>query len=191
MSAFGLIVAPAAARIVERIDQDVKTIYDLARRRDKSKDIYAFDGIPSYTIHSLLTDIDSFVFETRSCCELIEKLIKQISRHFKKYSPAVFTEEIPDERWLKSGWYEDLRSIRIAIFHHTAAYVDVDVSDESKYDLLSPRENIHDYEKIQNFFRLSDLVDIEKGFREDALHLRDYIVNKIESVDLVGSERIR
>ena len=177
--------------IVERINQDVKTIYDLAGRRDKSKDIYAFDGIPSYTIHSLLTDIDSFVFETRSCCELIEKLIKQISRHFKKYSPAVFTEEVPDERWLKRGWYEDLKSIRIDIFHHTASYVDIDVSDESKYDLLFPRENIHDYEQSQKFFRLSELANIEKGFGEGAMYLQDYIINKIDSVDLVESERIR
>ena len=163
----------------------------MARKRDKSKDIYAFDGISPRTVHSLLIDIDSFVFETRSCCELIEKLIKQISRHFKKYFPGIFQEEIPNEWWVKNEWYEDLRNIRIDIFHHTAPYVDIDISDEPKYDLLFPREDIHNYEQSQNFFSLSNLISMNKGFREGAMYLQDYIIKKIDSVELIGSENIK
>lgn len=167
--------------IINRINDEVASIYKLIKNRDKTKDAYAFEIDPKL-VHSLLVDVDSFIFELRSCCELIEKLIKAISRHFKKFNAKEFAEELPSAGWSQDNWYADLRNLRIDIFHHTAPYVDVDVTCEQRYDLLFCKENIKDYRKSKNFTRLSEIVDIYKGFTSGICLLQKYIVNKINQL---------
>ena len=167
--------------VIDRINEEVDSIYKLVKKRDKTKDEYAFEINPKL-IHSLLVDIDSFIFELRSCCELMEKLIKAISRYFKKFNAKEFTEELPIAGWSQDNWYRNLRNLRIDIFHCTAPYVDVDISCEQKYDLLFCKENIKDYKKSKNFTRLSEIVDIYKGFNSGIFVLQKYIVNKINQL---------
>jgi hypothetical protein len=107
-------------------------------------------------------------------------LIKRLSRHYKKYSSGIFKEELPDKLWLKSEWYGKLRKVREAIFHGSAPYVDIDISNEPQYDLLFPLENIHDYNGSDKYFRFSDVEQIRKDFGESIVYLQDYIVGKIE-----------
>lgn len=175
--------------IHSRLSKEISEIYKIVDNRDKSKDVYAFEGLSSDLIHCLLIDVDSFIFELRSCCELMGKLVKQVSRHFKKISPDIFAEEIP-EGWIKSEWYERLRDLRVDVFHHTAPYVDVDISEEDKYDLLFPKRNIHDYKQDQEFFRLSDLNKIAKGFNEGIGILQSDLVGKITSLRVSGTHHV-
>lgn len=168
--------------IIQRINKKISVIYDLVRKRNKSKDMYAFQGISPEVIFSLLIDVNSFIYELRSCCELTEKLIKRISRHYKKYSSGTFKKELPNKLWLKSDWYGKLRKFREEIFHGSAPYVDIDISNEPQYDLLFPLENIHDYSQSNQYFRFSDVEQIRKGFGEGIVYLQDYIVEKIEQL---------
>lgn len=168
--------------IIDRINEEANSIYKIVKDRDKTKNGYAF-AIEPRLIHSLLVDIDSFIFELRSCCELMEKLIKTISRYFKKFNAKEFTEELPSTSWSQSKWYTELRNLRIDIFHHTAPYVDIDISNEPKYDLLFCKENIKDYSKSTNFSRLSEIANIYKNFNSGILALQKYIVIKINKLN--------
>lgn len=164
--------------IKKGISEKTELLYDYVRHRDRKQDRYALN-VPENITHNLLIYVDSFIFELRSCCELMEKLIKMISRRFKKFAKEEFTQELPIEDWLGAEWYKKLHKLRIDIFHHTAPYVDVDITHEPKYDLLFCKENIHDYNKSKNFTRLSEIFKIYDDFRRNILPLQGYIISKV------------
>jgi len=167
--------------IRKRIHQERGLLYDYVANRKRAKDRYAFH-IPENIKHGIIIDVDSFIFELRSCCELIEKLLKKILRHFKKYNEKRFMKELTAKKWFGSKWYKELKELRIAIFHHTAPYIDIDITDELNYDLLFCKENIHDYDKSSNFFRLSQIFKIYDAFGKNIFPVQKYIVNKINEL---------
>ncbi len=165
--------------IRKRIHQERELLYDHVAHRNRAKDRYAFD-IPENIKHGIIIDVDSFIFELRSCCELIEKLLKKILRHFKKYNEKQFMKELTAKKWFGSKWYEELKELRIAIFHHTAPYIAIDTTHEPKYDLFFSKKKICDYDKSNNFFPLSGILKIYNAFFKKIFPLQNYIVGKIK-----------
>lgn len=72
--------------VVERVNAGWRALYaEVQEFHDENvfedgKEAYAM-LVNKKTLYSLLADIDSFLFETNSCCELMGRLLKELHEH--------------------------------------------------------------------------------------------------------------
>lgn len=171
--------------IVKRINEEkerlISCVYNGNKDNDNN-DRHSLD-VPNDIKYPLLIDIDSLIFELRSCCELMEKAAKKLSRYLKNvFKINLSVAELPQKQWLSANWYKRLKEIRKDIFHYSTPYLDIDISNEQQYDLLFPTAHMNDYSTKTKFFRLSEITKIYDGFKQDSTYLEKYIINQISQL---------
>lgn len=155
--------------IVRRINKEKERLapYIYNRNKDNDNNDKCSLDIPIEIKYPLLIDIDSLIFELRSCCELMEKAAKKLSRYLKNvFKRNLSVAELPKKQWLSANWHRKLKEIRKDIFHHSTSHLDIDISNEP-YDLLFPTVHTNDYSTKTKFFRLSEIIKIYDGFKQD------------------------
>lgn len=168
--------------IIKRINKEKGRLAPYIYNRNRDNDKYSLD-VPNEIKYPLLVDIDSLIFELRSCCELMEKAAKKLSRYLKNvFKINLSVAELPQKQWLSANWYKRLNEIRKDIFHHSTPYLDIDISNEQQYDLLFPTEHMNDYSTKTKFFRLSEIIKIYDGFKQDSTYLEKYMINQISQL---------
>jgi hypothetical protein len=133
-------------------------------------------GVPGYAFpiaddlkYSLLTDIDSLLFELNSACDLMCDFVKALYSHVRK--PIRKSKVGPEiVRILKSAghdpcWFRSLDSNRNFFMHEGAPYIAVDVSiGDQACDLIIMKQNLKTFDDPKKFIMLSELDKIVRGF---------------------------
>lgn len=170
--------------ITKRINSDWRLLYSETQKFgdeyvfEKNKDGYAVPVKPE-VLNQLLVDIDSFLFETNSCCELMKKFLYEIHKHYGEEIPRNEIGSILQKILIDNGqnpnWFRLLASRRNFFIHEGAPYVSIDISNKHP-DLLIMKENLKTFTNHKKFFRLSDFDSIIKGFSEAIVLLQEYII---------------
>lgn len=177
--------------IIERVNKECKEIWDITKKRDKEGDYWnGHQGralvLDDELIYNLIFDLDSLMFELKSCLELMRQFLlqiydvsnskishKQINNEFKN---IILRDDI------NATWYDDLEKHRRFFIHQGVPYIAIDLTNEGiNYDLIIMKENLKKFDNRKKFLLLSDLNKIVNGFLKarGALqrHIIDYINN--------------
>lgn len=171
-------------RIIQRINSGWHTLYSEIKSYDEK---YVFStGKEGFALpvndnvkFQLLIDIDSFLFETNSCSELMAEFFFQLLRHgnipCKKDKTGEKIKKILTENGQNPDWFVLLDKERNFFIHNAAPYIAIDISREPP-DLLIMKENIKDFSDPKKFIKLSELDQIVKGFWEAKNILRKHLI---------------
>jgi hypothetical protein len=171
-------------RIIQRIKSGWHTLYSEIKSYDEK---YVFStGKEGFALpvndnvkFQLLIDIDSFLFETNSCSELMTEFFFRLLRHrnipCKKDKAGDKIKIILTENGQNPDWFVLLDKERNFFIHNAAPYIAIDISREPP-DLLIMKENIKDFSDPKKFTKLSELDQIVKGFWEAKNILQKHLI---------------
>jgi hypothetical protein len=170
--------------IVKRINAGWKALYQETMNYgdecifEPGKEGYA-TPVKAETINSLLIDIDSFLFETNSCCELMTTFLGEIYKlrgeEIKKEDIVKKLRKILIENGQNPNWFIFFDKDRNFFIHEGAPYVAIDISDDTP-DLLIMKENLKSFNDPKKYSRLSELDAVVKGFSEAIGALRNHMI---------------
>lgn len=154
--------------IVCRLKKNTKEFLNHVSKRDNNNDGYAFKA-DEWLVYKILIDIDSFLFEINSCCELMRKLVEKIMKYIgiSNFEFASFVNKICKENKHDISWFSLLGKERNRFIHDNAPFFDIDISNEKEqeYDFLIQKENLYEYKDSDKFIRLSEFDTILNGFK--------------------------
>ena len=153
--------------IIYRLNKNTAELLSHVSKRNKKNDKYAFE-VNEWLVHKILIDIDSFLFEINSCCELMRELVEKIMGYLGAidFDFVSFVRSISEENKIDTMWFTLLNTERNYFMHNYAPYIDIDISDASKYDILIQKENLHEYLDIEKFIRLNEFDTIVQNFQK-------------------------
>ncbi len=169
--------------VIDRINKETKRLFKFTKKHQPKhifiidKNGYAFPD-PSNSKYNcinnlkykLIADIDSFLFELNSLCELMMKLFERLYEHAEKNLPeknaGLSIKAILEEAGGNSNWFTFLDDHRNTFIHEATPYLAIDISESDNYDLLIMKENIKRFVDPEIFIRLSELNDIVQGFSQ-------------------------
>lgn len=167
--------------IIERINRNTKKLYAVMQKRDKSKDQYGYQPKDVNLPYELLIDINSFLFEIFAGLELLETMEKGVLRKLLRVRIKDRSiKEILTSAQKSTKWYDFLKRNRDHFSHSGMSWIAVCLDSEPIYDLLILKRNVKTYENPDDYFRLSELVDVLRGFKEAAFAVQDYMVSEIK-----------
>ncbi|MGQ3480837.1 hypothetical protein [Paenibacillus sp. TY11] len=117
----------------------------------------------------LLIDIDAFLFEINSCCELFSQYIYEfytaigISIHKDKTGQEL--ARILRVASSDTAWFRVLDESRNFFIHNGAPYIALDITDEKNMNIIIMKENLKSFENSRKYITLHDLVNIREGFK--------------------------
>ena len=133
-------------RINKRVNEDVKELYTVMKKHE-TKHIttlqkrgvgYQIDNELKY---QLLIDIDSLLFETNSCTELMQKFLVKVYQHLDltigSNNIGWEIRKLLTKKGQNVSWFVDLDVNRNFFTHEGSPYLAVDITDPINYDLLS------------------------------------------------------
>lgn len=170
------------AIVINRMNKNILKLYEQIRERDKSKDKYAMP-VPDEITYTLITDIDSFLFEMSSCLELLDNYAKKVLRKVcgKKIPKKFYIDSVLQEHG-KGKWPELLQKTRNHFVHQAAPWIAVCVDKEPSYDLLIMKQNLHDFNDTDQFLRLTDLNKISKKFTKTIDLVAKHLEQEVKSI---------
>ena len=179
-------------RVARRLRERTETLFEAARRNQTPEHISSEEhegvalAIDPELLYETLVDIDSFLFEVNSACELLTTFSGQI---WKRIGLDIQGERVGGEiRKILTGakqdtqWFIDLDGARNFFIHEGAPFMAVDVSAR-EYDLLIMRENLDSFQDSRKFVRLSQLDQIASGFGAAKTVLRDHLTEQLDSLN--------
>ncbi|MGG3283604.1 hypothetical protein [Paenibacillus solani] len=132
----------------------------------------------------LLIDIDAFLFEINSCCELLSKFIIEL---FKAKGQSIdqgqvgrLQARILRDSGIDASWFKQLDDSRNFFIHNGAPYIAVDVTNKPSYNLIIMKENLKVFDDLDKFLTLTTLVSIRDGFLESLPALQKYLIEFIK-----------
>ena len=174
--------------IVDRINQEAIKLYSRYKNVDskyvyeKNKEARAFNVDDELT-YSLIIDINSLLFETNAVWELIKNLIQNVYHHFNFDIPGNLGKHTQSllRAQIDQGWFDFMDKNRNYFLHEGTPYIAVDLTnaDQSKYDLLIMKENLHHFEDKEKYIALSEINNMVRGFFEARMIVRDHLIKKI------------
>ena len=164
--------------IIKRINNNAVNLYKEVAKRDKTQDHCGYKpkgGIE----YELLIDINSFLFETHAGLKTLEALGRKILRKCSKIKIGPkdpFLRNILIDAKKSAAWLDQLSMDRGHFAHAGMPWIAVCLDNEPKtYDLLIMKKNLKEFDNPDNFFRLSDLGAIHRGFGEAAMAVQNYL----------------
>ncbi|MHA2062189.1 MAG: hypothetical protein ACW963_07880 [Candidatus Sifarchaeia archaeon] len=179
--------------IVKRLNTDWEKlkdkITDIGQKYVSSEDRHGYAyKLDDEITYNLLIDIDTFLFEIDSCCELITAFIGQIYNHIgiqiSKNKFGTELKKIIEKEGKDTGWFEALQRHRNLFIHEAAPYIAIDFTeaDKGSYDLIIMKENLKTFKDEDKFIRLLEEFDyISKGFTESKEVLKRHVVNLLSA----------
>jgi len=173
-------------RIIQRInsgwDELFKNIQNFSDdnvfERGIDKRSYAIQ-VDADLIYPLLLDIDSFLFETNSCSELLGLFLHltylQIGKESNEKKIGLELKKILSQHGNDISWFQLLDKERNLLIHKVAPYIAIDISS-SVPDLIIMKENLHSFDDPNKFILLSELNKIVSGFSEAIMILQEHII---------------
>jgi hypothetical protein len=173
------------ARVVARINDEARALYTTARTHDpnhlftKGRQGCAL-RVDNDLKYQLISDIEAFLFEVNSCAELMERLVAQIFSHTGRPSTDCDVRRAIRGAHVARGvnvrWFGLLDKNRNFVAHEGACYLAIDVSDDTRWELLIMRENLVDFDDPSKYFTLADLSVIAQGFVNAKGVLRELLI---------------
>jgi hypothetical protein len=178
--------------IIERVNKQCDELWDITKKRDREVDYW--NGHHGHALvlddqlkYNLIIDLDSLIFELKSCLELMNQFLlqiyevsnvkishKQINNEFKN---IILQDDI------NATWYDDLEKHRIFFIHRGAPAIAIDLTNEGEYyDLIIMKENLKKFDNNSKFLLLSDLNKIVYGFLKARGALQQYIIKCLENI---------
>lgn len=169
---------------VERVNSGWRALY--AEVQEFQDDNIFKDGKEAYAmlvkkklIYSLLADIDSFLFETNSCCELMGKLLKELHEHNGKpinCEPGKFLAKLLVQNGQEKDWFLLLDKQRNFFIHDGAPYLAIDVTTAAP-DLIIMNENLKVFNDPKKYTKISELSKIVEGFSNAKNILQEHLMS--------------
>lgn len=133
----------------------------------------------------LLIDIDAFLFEINSCCELfgqyIYELYTAIGISINKDRTGQELARILRVASSDTAWFRILDESRNFFIHNGAPYIALDITDEKNMNIIIMKENLKSFEDSKKYITLHDLVNIRKGFKKSIQLLQDHLITCVSS----------
>jgi len=177
-------------RVVARLNASVQRLFEIARQ-DHTPDHLSTEEcegfalrVPFDLLYDLLIDVDSFLFELSSACELIEKfagMMWEKMGEVPRDSAGREIQRILSAAGQDTGWFVDLSNARNFFIHEGAPFVAVDPSG-AQYDLLVMRENLRSFRDSTKYRRLSQLNQMAAGFQEAKSIIQQHFIRKLDSL---------
>ena len=175
--------------LVRRLNSGWKKVIDKVKNIDpkyistENMQGYAYPLGDNIT-YNVLLDIDSFLFEIDSCCELITAFIRLIyDRIGIRLSQEKIGEKLRDvikNEGKDVAWFGILQRDRNIFIHEAAPYIAIDLSEANKdsYVLIIMKENLKEFTDDNRFIRfISDFNRISRGFTESKKVLQTHVVD--------------
>jgi len=178
--------------IIERINLECRELYKIVRNRQNGKYVFTKtqEGralkVDRDLLFKLLVDIDSFLFESNSCCDLMKEFIKDVYEcagnmlDDKEVNNLIRT--LITNNGGNPNWFVELDNHRNFFIHEGAPYIAVDLSNESQYEILIMKENIKVFDDEKKYVRLSQLIQISKGFIQAKGFIQQHLINYINNL---------
>ncbi|MCH8034981.1 MAG: hypothetical protein IH950_14640 [Bacteroidetes bacterium] len=170
--------------VKNRINLDCVELYETVKNADPkyeytpTKRGYAFDIKDDLKLN-ILIDIDAFLFELNSCCELIGNLLKALYEHVGKpitKAPGLVLKDILKNAGIDTGWFIDLDYHRNFFMHSGAPYIIVNITNAPRCDLIITKENIKTFDNQEKFLQLSDIDNIFQGFLQSKPIIQESLI---------------
>jgi hypothetical protein len=133
--------------------------------------------------YNLIIDIDAFLFETKSCGDLIIKFLKEVYNHI---GIPFKTEEVREryknviENQIGCDWLKTLVRYRNFFVHEGTPYVAVDITNPSIPSLIIMKKNLKKFGSSRHFITISEVIDIVQGFYDSLPLLQNDILSIVE-----------
>lgn len=170
--------------IIKRINTNWQLMYEETKKYDNKytyqngKEGYAIP-INRELINSLLIDIDSFLFEVNSCCELIKifygEIYKLLGKELSTNDLGRGLFQILTQSGHNANWFSLLDKERNFFIHQATPYIAIDISTDNP-DLLIMKENLKRFNDPEKFTRLSELDMVVKGFSQAIMILQEHLI---------------
>jgi hypothetical protein len=172
--------------IKKRLNEGTAKLFTKIKKDHKSKHVFTQlqEGsalpVDDDRKYGLLADIDALIFELNSVYELMAELFqilhKYVEKPIKKGEVRKKIKRILRNDGHDTKWCEKLSNHRKFLIHRVAPYLAVDLSHEpEKYELLVMKNNLHAFDNPREFFTLSELITIDKDFKNAKLILQKYL----------------
>jgi len=178
--------------IFERVSKECSEIWDITKKRDKEVDYWnGHEGralvLDDELTYNLIIDLDSLMFELKSCLEIMRRFLIEIYKLTnKKINHKQINNEFKDiiqHNAMNATWYDDLEKHRTFFIHLGAPYIAIDLTNEGKYyDLIIMKENLKKFDNRRKFLLLSDLNKIVNGFLKARGALQKHIIDYINNL---------
>ncbi len=138
--------------------------------------------------YHLLIDIDSFIFELNSCCDLMLDFLFQtyilIGRKIEREEIGRELRKIIEKEGSNADWFIELDTHRNTLIHKIAPYIAIDISNGLQFaDLIIMKENLKLFDDQKKFIRLSDLDRIVHGFLNARVILQSHLIEDIKKLN--------
>lgn len=150
---------------------------------------YAFTLQDKELAYELLLEMDSFVFETRSLCEIMGKFLVAL---FRALFDSTVTEpelqSLLSTAGIDTRWIAELRENRKLFFHETAPWLAVQVQLENLIlDPIFLKKQTTTFD-LDDFVDFATLREIYEGFVSSATELHRYIMEQIRLHESTAGE---
>lgn len=136
--------------------------------------------------YCLIADINAFLFETNSCVELMERLCAKIFSHAglpsSKCDVRLALKKALAEQGLDFMWFPLLDKSRNFVAHDGTFYLEIDISDSQNWELLILKNSPVEHDDLGDYFTLSELADIAKGFVKAKIVLQEILIEAFQGV---------
>ena len=128
--------------------------------------------------YKLTIDIDSFLYETVSVCELLEKYSDYIFDKIlnNKIDVIRFFEQMFREASIDTAWHSLLGKHRNAYIHNTSLFFDIKLTDNGDFEDIILNDYYHNKKKE---FSFKELNNIFQGMRTLLLLVGDSLLKSI------------
>jgi len=172
-------------RVAQRIMQECYEVY-VAAKEHRPEHVftevsqgYAFP-LKDDLKYRLIADIDSFLFESNSCWELMRKVFRLIRAHVGRPvadGSAGLTDELKRALGgVGQQWFSWLDRHRNFVAHKGTPYLAIDVTNDDEWDLLVMKENLRTFADPGKFFRYTEMVQVAREFDTARLALQTHLI---------------
>ncbi|WP_019007843.1 hypothetical protein [Cohnella laeviribosi] len=165
---------------IEKYIVDVKDEYIFTQ----SKDGFAL-RIDEELKLDLLIDIDAFLFEVNSCCELLGQymyeLYSALGISISKENIGITQAKILKEKKINTSWFRKLDESRNFFIHNAAPYIAIDVTKNESKNLIIMKENLKNFTDQRKYITITTLVEIREGFRSSLPIFQEHLIDCVRS----------
>lgn len=176
-------------RLFKRMTEHLQKLNDIViKHTDEHVNTIDHDAYVLYVDEDLkldlLIDIDAFLFEINSCCELLSRYITELyktkGQSLDHGQAGKLQARILKKAGIDASWFTQLDMSRNFFIHNGAPYIAIDITNKPSYNLLIMKENLKSFEDPSKFLTLTTLVNIREGFLKSLPELRKYLIEFIK-----------
>ncbi|MEF7438279.1 hypothetical protein V4V36_13565 [Paenibacillus lautus] len=133
----------------------------------------------------ILIDIDAFLFEVNSCCELLGlymyELFIALGISIEKKQIGMIQAKILKDKKVDATWFRKLDGSRNFFIHNAAPYIAIDITDNKNQNLIIMKENLKTFTDPTKYITLTTLVEIREGFKNALPVFQDHLIDCVRS----------